>query len=67
MRMPNVLMLSPGFPAEMPFFARGLGQVGARVYGIGEQPLEMVGEPAREGLVFYERVESLWDEKRVKE
>ena len=34
----NVLFLSPGFPAEMPRFARGLAGVGARVYGVGEQP-----------------------------
>ena len=28
----NVLMLSPGYPPEMPFFTRGLAQVGARVH-----------------------------------
>jgi hypothetical protein len=61
----NVLMLTPGFPAEMPYFARGLGRVGARVFGIGEQPLETLERPAREGLVFYERVDSLWREDRV--
>ena len=26
----NVLMISPGFPNEMPLFARGLAEVGAR-------------------------------------
>src|SRR4029079_2621270 len=36
--MTNVLMLSPGYPAEMPGFPRGLARVGARVYGIGDQP-----------------------------
>jgi len=63
--MPNVLMLSPGFPAEMPFFTRGLGQVGARVFGIGEQPLAALDDVAREGLAYYERVDSLWDEPKV--
>ena len=32
----NVLMLSPGFPAEMPHFTRGLSEVGAKVIGLGE-------------------------------
>ena len=34
----NVLMISPGFPAEMPLFTAGLAAVGARVIGLGEQP-----------------------------
>ena len=38
----NVLMLSPGFPAEMPHFTRGLARVGARVIGLGDQPPEML-------------------------
>ena len=25
---PTVLFLSPGYPAEMPYFTRGLGQIG---------------------------------------
>ena len=34
----DVLMFSPGYPAEMPYFTRGLAEVGARVWGIGDQP-----------------------------
>lgn len=34
----NVLMFSPGYPAEMPYFTRGLAQVGARALGLGDQP-----------------------------
>ena len=34
----NVLMLSPGYPPEMPRFALGLRAVGARVIGMGDQP-----------------------------
>jgi hypothetical protein len=63
--MPNVLMLSPGFPAEMPQFTRGLARVGARVWGIGEQPLAALPLPAREGLLHYEQIESLWDESAL--
>jgi len=58
----NVLFFSPGFPAEMPEFVRGLANVGARVYGLGDQPAEALPETARANLAGYQRVESLWDE-----
>ena len=58
----NVIMLSPGFPGEMPLFAHGLAQVGAKVMGIGEQPERALPELARQSLVAYLQVESLWDE-----
>ena len=35
----SVLMLSPGFPEDLSYFTQGLAEVGARVYGIGDQPL----------------------------
>ena len=31
----KVLFLSPGYPAEMPYFVRGLAAVGAQVLGLG--------------------------------
>ena len=34
----TVLMISPGYPAEMPFFTRGLARAGAQVIGAGDQP-----------------------------
>ena len=37
--MPNVVMLSPGFPLEMAYFTRALAQTGATVIGVGDQPL----------------------------
>ena len=58
----NVLMFSPGFPAEMPYFTRGLARVGARVLGLGDQPVEMLPEAARESLSDYLRVRNLFDE-----
>ena len=58
----NVIMLSPGFPGEMPLFAHGLAQVGAKVMGIGEQPERALPELARQSLVAYLQVDSLWDE-----
>ena len=63
----NVLMFSPGFPAEMPYFTRGLARVGARVLGLGDQPVEMLPEAARESLSDYLRVRNLFDEAAVVE
>ncbi len=63
----NVLMFSPGFPAEMPHFTRGLARVGARVLGLGDQPVEMLPKAAREGLSDYLRVRNLFDEAGVVE
>ena len=32
----NIVMLSPGYPAEMAYFTRALAEVGARVIGVGD-------------------------------
>lgn len=61
----NVLMFSPGFPAEMPHFTRGLAQVGVRVLGLGDQPPQMLPEEARRSLSDYLRVSNLFDEEGV--
>jgi biotin carboxylase len=61
----NVLMISPGFPAEMPLFTRGLATIGSRVIGIGEQPAGQLPEMARSALQHYAPVGSLWDEAAV--
>jgi len=61
----NVLMFSPGFPAEMPYFTRGLARVGARVLGLGDQPAAMLPEAARAALSDYLRLPSLFDEPAV--
>ncbi|MEM7587567.1 MAG: ATP-grasp domain-containing protein [Acidobacteriota bacterium] len=63
----NVLMFSPGFPAEMPYFTRGLARVGANVLGLGDQPVEMLPEAARSSLADYLRVRNLFDEAAVVE
>ncbi len=34
----NVIMLSPGYPAEMAFFSQALAAAGATVIGVGDQP-----------------------------
>jgi len=61
----NVLMVSPGFPAEMSFFTRGLAAVGATVIGLGDQPASALPATAREALAHHVHVESLADEAAV--
>ena len=59
----NVVFLSPAFPAEMPLFARGLAAVGARVLGVGDQPLAAMAEETRQALSDYLPVRSILDER----
>ena len=58
-------MLSPGFPPEMPWFARALAAVGARVHGVGDQPREGLADDVRGALSTYLQVRNLWDEEAV--
>src|SRR5262249_50718802 len=55
----NIVMISPGYPAEMAFFARGLADAGAAGSGIGDQPPSSVPQAAREALAHYLQVGSL--------
>jgi len=61
----HVLMLSPGYPAEMPYFTRALSRVGAKVIGLGDQAKEGLPEIARQHLAHHLQVRSLWDEGAV--
>ena len=61
----NVLMLAPGFPAEMQYFTRALARTGARVIGLGDQPLGALPEVARDSLADYVQVRSILDEDAV--
>ena len=63
--MKDVLMFSPGYPAEMPYFTRGLTEVGARVWGLGDQPAGALPDEARHALAGYLQVRDLWDERRL--
>jgi hypothetical protein len=63
--MARVLFVSPGYPAEMPHFVRGLAEVGAEVLGVGDQPAALLPERVRACLAGYLRVRSLWDEAEV--
>ena len=61
----NVLVIQPGFPAEIPYFVRGLAEAGAKVLGLGDQPETMLPDVARESLHAYLRVTDLWDDQGV--
>jgi biotin carboxylase len=63
--MRTVLMISPGYPAEMPFFVRGLASAGARVIGVGDQPISSLPEMAREHLAAHWHVPSFADEDGI--
>jgi hypothetical protein len=58
----NVLMISPGYPAEMQRFTRGLAEVGAKVIGFGDQPQSVLDHEVKSSLSAYFQAESLWDE-----
>jgi ATP-grasp domain len=61
----KVILISPGYPAEMPLFTRGLAAVGATVLGVGDQPAAALPATAREALADYLQVANLWDEEGV--
>lgn len=61
----SVLFLSPGFPAEMPLFTRGLAEVGQKVVGCGDQPQGALPETARRALSAYIQIPSFADEAGV--
>jgi ATP-grasp domain len=61
----NILLLSPGYPADMPEFTRGLAEAGARVYGVGDSPQDSLPPMVRRCLSEYIAVRSLWDEAAV--
>ncbi|MBX3372794.1 MAG: ATP-grasp domain-containing protein [Phycisphaeraceae bacterium] len=61
----NVLLISPGFPSEMPLFTEALAKVGAGVIGLGDQPIEALPDVARRALSHYLRATSMWDEQKT--
>jgi biotin carboxylase len=63
--MTTVLMISPGYPADMPQFARGLAEVGATVLGVGDQAAAGLPELVRHSLAGYLQVRSLWNASAV--
>ena len=61
----NVLFISPGYPAEMADFSRGLARCGARVTGLGEHPAQALPAAVRHALTDYVQVPTLVDTDAV--
>ena len=61
----DVLLLAPSFPDEMPLFTEALAQVGARVFGVGDQPEGALTPTCRAALSGYLQVPRLFDEEDV--
>ena len=61
----NVLIISPGYPADMPEFTRGLAECGARVIGVGDQGSGALPDLVRRSLNEYIQVPSLWNSADV--
>ncbi|HMV67410.1 MAG TPA: ATP-grasp domain-containing protein [Myxococcota bacterium] len=61
----DVLFLSPGYPPEMNQFTRGLAEVGARVWGVGDSPSRALPDVVRRSLSGYLQVPSMLDEDDV--
>ncbi len=61
----KVLILSPGYPADMPEFTRGLADAGAEVFGVGDQPVAALPDLVKRSLSKYVQVRSLWDSAAV--
>lgn len=59
--MPDILVIQPGFPMEVPYYVRGLARTGARVLGVGDQAVEALPAVAREALTAYLRLDDLWN------
>jgi biotin carboxylase len=62
-----VLMISPGYPVEIPYFTRALAWAGARVLGVSDQPESALPPEASRHLAAYLQVPSLLDEDAVVE
>lgn len=58
-------MLSPGYPADIPEFVRGLRENGATVFGAGDQHVDSLPELVRRSLDDYVQVRSLWDVQKT--
>ena len=58
-------MISPGYPLEMAFFTRALGQAGVIVIGLGDQSPQALPAVAHEALDHYVQVGSLAAEDEV--
>ncbi len=63
----HVIFVEPAFPANQRQFVRALHEAGAHVTGIGESPVEALGDQLRSWLGAYEQVPSVVHEPSLHE
>lgn len=61
----NVVFLACGYPPEMQQYTRGLAEVGASVFGVGDAPRERLAPSFKQYLTDYLQVPKLLDEDDV--
>ena len=61
----KVVFLAPHYPPEMQQFTRGLAEVGAEVYGVGDQPAGALSPSLKPYLTDYLHVPHMMDEDHV--
>src|SRR5947207_5779727 len=61
----RVVFLAPAYPPEMIQYTRGLAEVGAEVYGVGDTPREAVPREVKPHLYDYLQVPRILDENDV--
>ncbi len=61
----DVLFLAPAYPPDMQQFTRGLTEVGARVWGVGDTPPDQLPGSLRRRLTGYLHVPRILDEDDV--
>src|SRR3954469_14717049 len=61
----KVVFLAPSYPPEMQEYTRGLAEVGAEVYGVGDQPAANLPASLKQYLHDYLHVPRLLDEADV--
>lgn len=61
----NVVFLAPSYPAEMQQYTRGLAEVGANVFGVGDQPVGSLPRSLKPHLADYLQVPRIMDEADV--
>ena len=62
----KVIFLSPHYPEEMLDFTRGLAEVGAQVYGVGEMPVAALPDKVKRYLHDYVQLPGMMDEERAR-
>src|SRR5947209_1870727 len=61
----KVVFLAPAYPPEMIQYTRGLAEVGAQVYGVGDQPRDALPASVKPHLHDYLQVPRIMDEDDV--